>query len=94
MCLRTCARSLYASTLSDQGLRCSLNELLDITECMNGEQRSRYHAHIQDDLNLHFWRMFEGTFSPDAVHGVYYIRFHLHLHVINANPMHRPASVV
>ena len=38
----------------DQGLPCPLTESLDITECMNGEQRpGRYFADAQDDLNLY-----------------------------------------
>ena len=56
-------RSACTSTQSDQGLHCLLTESLDTTECMNGEQRPGwYFAHVQDDLNLHILRMFEGTF--------------------------------
>ena len=54
---------------SDQGIRCLLIESSpDTTECINGEQRPGYHAHVQDDLNLYFLRMLEGTFSLDAAH--------------------------
>ena len=43
------------------GLRCPL--ILDTTECTNEEQRLRwFFAHAHDDLNLHLWRMLEGTF--------------------------------
>ena len=36
---------------------------------MTGEQRTpRYFSHAQEDLNLRILRMFEGTFSLDAVH--------------------------
>ena len=30
-----------------------------------------YFAHAQDDLNLHIYRMFEGTFSLDAARTIY-----------------------
>ena len=52
-----------ASTQSDQGLHYQLTESLDITECINGEQKAGwYFAHVQDDLNLHIMRMFEDRF--------------------------------
>ena len=51
------------------GAPCPLAESLDITECMNGEQRPGcYFGRAQYDPNLRIWRMFEGTFSLDAVH--------------------------
>ena len=44
---------------------------MDTTECMNGEQRPGwYFAHVQDDLNLHILRMFEGTFWLNDAHMV------------------------
>ena len=57
-------RSARASAQPDQGLHCPLIELLDTTECMNGEQSPGWYlSHTQDDLNQRFLRMFEGTFS-------------------------------
>ena len=54
---------------SDQYLHCPLTESLDITELMNGGQRSRwYFVHVQDDLNLHVMRMFQNTFLFDMAH--------------------------
>ena len=63
--IRLCMpRSDSTDALSDQGLHYSLTESLDITECMNGEQRpGSYFAHEQDDLNLCILHMFEGTCS-------------------------------
>ena len=52
---------------SDQDLHCPLTESLATTECMNGEQTPGWNI-AQDDLNLHILRMFEGTFSLDAIH--------------------------
>ena len=63
--------SACVSAQSDQGLLCSLTESMDTTECMNGEQRPGwYFAHVQDDLNLHILRMFEGTFWLNDAHMV------------------------
>ena len=60
---------------SYQDLHCPLTELLDITECMNGEQRlGWYHAHAQDDLNVCILHMFEDTFSLDMAHIFVYFR--------------------
>ena len=52
-------RSACAFAQSDQGLHCSLTELLDTTEYMTGEQMPGLHfAHAQGDLNLRILRMF------------------------------------
>ena len=55
---------------SDQGLHCSLTDLLNTTELMlNVEQKPGwYFAHAQDDLNPRIQRIFEGTFAFDAAH--------------------------
>ena len=54
---------------SDQGLHCLLTVWLDTIEYMNGQQKPMpYFVHVQDDLNLHILRMFEGNFSLDAAH--------------------------
>ena len=53
------------SAQPDLDLHCPLTKSLDITECINGEQRSRrIFAQAQDDMNL---RMVEGILSLDAV---------------------------
>ena len=45
---------------SDEDLHSSLTELLDTTECINGEQRlGRKFARGQDDLNLRILCMFD-----------------------------------
>ena len=61
-----------ASAQSDQGLRCPQTESLATKECMHEDHRSEWHfAHAQDDVNPHFLRMLEGTFSHDTVHMQY-----------------------
>ena len=56
-------RSDCASAQSDQGLRCPQTESLDTTECFNREQMPRRDfVHVQDGVNPHVLRMFEGTF--------------------------------
>ena len=56
--MKTCLR-VYVSAQTDQGRHYA-------TECMNCEQRPEgYFAPVQDDLNMHILRMFEGTFSFD-----------------------------
>ena len=50
-------RSACAFAQSDQGLHCPLTESLDITECMNWEQRPGwYFAQAQGHLNLRIFR--------------------------------------
>ena len=54
------------STQSDQDFPCQPTESLDMTECMNGQQRPRwYFVHVQDGLKLRILHMFEGTFLFD-----------------------------
>ena len=56
---------------ADHGLHCPLTELLDTTEITNWEQMpGLYIAHAQDDLYMRILRMFEGTFSLDAIQNV------------------------
>ena len=49
-------RSACTSMQSGQGCHCLLTELLDIKECISGEQRPRkYFAHVQGDFkSVHF----------------------------------------
>ena len=57
-------KSVWASAQSDQDLHCPLKEPLDITECMNGEQRPGWNfVNAQDDLNLRILCMYEGIFN-------------------------------
>ena len=64
--MRTAKAQVWANAQTDQGIRCPLTELLDTTECINGEQSPGwYFAHAPDDLNLRM-RIIEGTW-----HGLY-----------------------
>ena len=50
-------------TQSDQDLYCPQTESLDNIDCISGDQRPRWDfAHVQDDLNLHIFCMFEENF--------------------------------
>ena len=54
---------LQAYAQSDQSLHCQPTELLDITECIDGEQMPVWDlVHAQDDVNLHILRMLKETF--------------------------------
>ena len=62
-------RSDCADAQSDQGLRCPLPDLVNTIECINREQRPEKDlAHAQGDVNPHFLRMLEGTFSLDTAY--------------------------
>ena len=40
-----------------------------VKECLNGEQLPKWDfAHVQDDVNLHILRMFEGIFLYRVAH--------------------------
>ena len=59
-------RSACASAQSDQGFHYPLTELLDTTECMNGEQKpGRDLAHAHDGTYFaHAWRPFFAWRGP------------------------------
>ena len=64
MCRQQRPRSACASAQSDQGLRCPLTEILDITEWMKGEQMPRwYFSHEQVDLNVQFAHVWRHVFA-------------------------------
>ena len=68
MCGQRRPRLDCTDTQPAQGLCPSQTESLDTTECFNEEQYLDATAHVQDDVNPHINRMFEGTFSLDAAH--------------------------
>ena len=73
MCPGTCGqwrpRSACASTQSEQGLRCPQTDSLDTIECISREQIPGWRfEYMQDYVNMHTLRIFEGTFSLEAAH--------------------------
>ena len=58
-----------ANEQADLGLHSLLTESVDVTECMNGEQRPRWcFTHVRNDRNLCILCMYEGTFLLDMAH--------------------------
>ena len=68
-------RSAHASAQSDQGLQGWLTESFDTTECMNGEQRPRWHGILGIGRMiwicpfLHVWRHFFCLTRPKYLSG-------------------------
>ena len=63
ICRQRGPRSACASAQSDQGLRCPQTDSSDIIECLSAEQMPGCDfAPVQNDVNPHILRRFEGTF--------------------------------
>ena len=70
--LGICGQRRPWSAQADQGLRCPQTELLYTIDCSDGKQMLGLDfAHVQDNVNPHILRMFEGTLTHSTAHILY-----------------------
>ena len=78
ICEQRRPRSACAYAQSDQGIHFPLTELLDTTECMNGEQMLECHfEHAQGDVNMHFAHGRRHFFAWSGPNNIVALRFFL-----------------